>query len=218
MTATWCLDERASVDAALLPAAQLAPLLQAYQDQLARLTYHIDPAWLGNLPDGGVTAGPQERTARLRAQLGLAPVPPAAFTLPAHRLALLEKPQLLAVLAARALYAHRVALCRCVDGTLLAQLRAMVGPHALSVLRAVAGPESVATPMPEHGTLAAWAAEGFQYFLRDGAWREPSLQRLIELALPAAAVGAPQVAVSGDSDALIALLPTLFPELAWLFG
>ncbi|WP_343732524.1 type III secretion protein HrpB4 [Duganella sp.] len=218
MTAALCLDEHASAEAALLPVAQLAVLLQAYQDQLARLAYHTDPAWLGNLPDGGVTAGTQERAARLRTQLGLAPVRPDAFTLPAHRLALLEKPQLMAVLAARALYAHRVALCRCVDGAVLAQFRAMVGPHALSALRAAAGPESLAAPMPAHGTLADWAAEGYLHFTRDGAWREPSLQRLIQLALPAAATGAPVVGASGDSDALIALLPTLFPELAWLFG
>lgn len=206
----------ACAEPALPPVSQLAALLQAYQHQLMRLDSHVDLGWRDSADLGAL-----ERNVLLRARLGLAPVAPAAFTPPAHRLALLEKPQLLQVLAARALYAHRVALCRCVDGAVLARLRGLVGAHALSALRDAGadadGEHHAVAGLPGHLTLQDWAMDGYRLFDRDGAWSEPSLRRLIQLALPAGggdAHGAP----NGDSADLIALLPTLFPELTWLFG
>lgn len=230
---------------AMLQVGQLAPLLLAYQGRLMCLAEDIDASWLRRLelqgglpplPSGGT---PARRGALLRGRLGLAPVAPDSFTPAAHRLAVLDKPSLLLVLAARALYAHRAALGLCVDGTVLARLRALFGPVALSGLRAAAfaapgdgtaDAGAAPAPLPAHADLAAWAVDGYGHFERDAVWRDPSLRRLIELVLPAAAVEAvaaaeavddriPRAApAANDSDALLALLPTLFPELTWLFG
>jgi hypothetical protein len=59
--------------------------------------------------------------------------------------------------------------------------------------------------------------DGFALFERDGAWRDATLRRLVQVTLPVGATAAPGDP-NGDSAALVELLPTLFPELAWLFG
>nr|WP_197071569.1 type III secretion protein HrpB4 [Massilia sp. JS1662] len=207
---------------------QLSMLLQAYQSRLRRLDHDIDPSWLDKLArDDGFTLPASElasqwRSAQLRVRLRLGPVAPAVFTPPAHRLATLDKSALLVVLAARALYAHRAALARCVDGVLLTRLRMLVGAPALAALRAVGagvppGRGGDPAPLPGAARLLDWAVDGYALFERDGAWRDATLQRLVQVMLPVgaeAASGDP----TGDSAALVALLPTLFPELAWLFG
>jgi hypothetical protein len=212
----------------LLPVLELSLLLQAYQSRLRRLADDIDPSWLDALAreDGFVPPSPDLaplwRSALLRNRLRLGPVAPAAFTPPTHRLATLDKPALLVVLAARALYAHRAALARCVDGALLARLRALVGAPALAAVRAAgADAAPAAEDWPRHAALLDWAVDGYIRFERDGAWGDPTLRRLVQVVLPAGAVarggdlaGGP----TGDSAALTALLPTLYPELAWLFG
>jgi hypothetical protein len=217
--------------APLLPVLQLSMLLQAYQSRLRRLGDDIDPSWLDRLAreDGFTCApelAPQWRSAQLRVRLRLGPVAPAVFTPPAHRLATLDKPALLVVLTARALYAHRAALARCVDGVLLTRLRSLVGAPALAVLRAVGAgvapgrggdPAPGPTPLSGAATLLDWAVDGYALFERDGAWRDATLRRLVQVMLPAGAAAAPGEP-TGDSAALVALLPTLFPELAWLFG
>jgi type III secretion system HrpB4-like protein len=229
MAAAPASGEEMGDGAPMLRVDQLAPLLLAYQGRLMRLTDDIDAGWLRRIErDDGVPAiaaagTPAQRSASLRARLRLAAVAPDSFTPPAHRLAVLDKPSLLLVLAARALYAHRTALSMCVDGTVLARLRALVGAPALSALREAGfagqadGPSPCA-PLPEHADLTAWALEGHARFERDGVWRDPTLRRLIELVLPAAAVQPLEADAGADSDALLALLPTLFPELTWLFG
>lgn len=212
----------------LLPVLELSLLLQAYQSRLRRLADDIDPSWLDELAreDGFVPPSPDLaplwRSALLRSRLRLGPVAPAAFTPPTHRLATLDKPALLVVLAARALYAHRAALARCVDGALLAGLRGIVGAPALAGLRAAgADAASASDDWPRHATLLDWAVDGYIRFERDGAWGDPTLRRLVQVVLPASAVahaGGPADGPTGDSAALTALLPTLYPELAWLFG
>lgn len=213
----------------LLPVLELSLLLQAYQSRLRRLADDVDPSWLDALAreDGFVPPSPDLaplwRSALLRSRLRLGPVAPAAFTPPTHRLATLDKPALLVVLAARALYAHRAALARCVDGALLTGLRGFVGAPALAGLR-TAGADAASghpAPWPDHTTLLDWAVDGYARFERDGAWGDPTLRRLVQVVLPASAVaraGGPADGPTGDSAALTALLPTLYPELAWLFG
>jgi len=204
-------------DAQPLPVVRLAMLLQAYQARLRRLGDDIDPGRLAQLVPPAPAMTPLQRSAQLRHLLRLGPVAPAAFTPPAHRLAVLDKPTLLAVLAARALYAQRAALARCVDGALLATLRALVGTPALAALRAAgadSAPSGAATRLLAHATLLDWAADGYARFEGDGAWQDATLRRLIEVTLPPAAAADSD----GESAALVALLPTLFPELAWLFG
>lgn len=203
-----------------LPVMQLALLLQAYQCRLRRLGEDVDASWLDAfaLPPGMM---PLQRSALLRHRMRLGPVAPAAFAPPAQRLAILDKPLLLAVLAARALYAHRAALARCVDGARLAGLRACVGAPALARLReAGAGDGAQPAPLPGHATLLDWAVDGYGLFERDAAWHDATLRRLIEVVLPAGAAAAGDRAGerTEDSAALVALLPTLFPELTWLFG
>jgi hypothetical protein len=76
-----------------------------------------------------------------------------------------------------------------------------------------------ALPLPAGATPLDWAIDGYARFERDGAWQDATLRRLIEVTLPAGP--APDVGPAGpgdDSAALVALLPTLFPELTWLFG
>ena len=205
-----------------LPVVRMAMLLQAYQARLRRLGDDVDPGRLAELVPPAPALTPLQRSAQLRHRLRLGPVAPAAFTPPAHRLAVLDKPTLLAVLAARALYAHRAALARCVDGALLAMLRALVGAPALAVLRAAStgvAPGRDALPLPARATPLDWAIDGYARFERDGAWQDATLRRLIEVTLPAGP--APDAGPAGpddDSAALVALLPTLFPELTWLFG
>lgn len=212
----------------LLPVLQLSMLLQAYQSRLRRLGDDIDPSWLDKLVrENGFTLpapelAPQWRSAQLRVQLRLGPVAPAVFTPPAHRLATLDKSALLVVLTARALYARRAALARCVDGVLLTRLRTLVGAPALAVLRAIGagvprGRVGDPPPLPGAAKPLDWAVEGYALFERDGAWRDATLQRLVQVMLPVGAAAAPGDP-TGDSAALVALLPTLFPELAWLFG
>lgn len=212
----------------LLPVLELSLLLQAYQSRLRRLADDIDPSWLDELAREGDFVPPSPdlaplwRSALLRSRLRLGPVAPAAFTPTTHRLATLDKPALLVVLAARALYAHRAALARCVDGALLAGLRGIVGAPALAGLRAAgADAAPAADDWPRHATLLDWAVDGYVRFERDGAWGDPTLRRLVQVVLPASAVaqsGVPADGPTGDSAALTALLPTLYPELAWLFG
>jgi hypothetical protein len=205
---------------------QLSMLLQAYQSRLRRLADDIDSSWLDALArEAGFTPpapdqAQQWRSAQLRVRLRLGPVAPTAFTPPAHRLAALDKPALLVVLAARALYAHRAALARCADGALLARLRTLVGAPALALLRALGSgipPDAAGAPLPGHATLLDWAVDGYGLFERDDAWRDATLRRLVQVVLPAGAAAAPGDP-TGDSAALVTLLPTLFPELAWLFG
>jgi type III secretion system HrpB4-like protein len=209
-------------DAQPLPVVRMAMLLQAYQARLRRLGDDVDPGRLAELVPPAPALTPLQRSAQLRHRLRLGPVAPDAFTPPAHRLAVLDKSTLLAVLAARALYAHRAALARCVDGALLATLRALVGAPALAVLRAAgaeAAPWRGAMPLPACATPLDWAIDGYARFERDGAWQDATLRRLIEVTLPAGP--APDVGPAGpgdDSAVLVALLPTLFPELTWLFG
>ena len=232
MAAALASAEAKGDGAAMLHVDQLAPLLLSYQGRLMRLADDVDASWLRRMErEEGLPAIPAtdslaRRSAAVRARLRLPVVAPDSFTPPAHRLAALDKPSLLLVLAVRALFAHRVALSLCVDGAVLARLRTLVGAPALSALRAAGcadaadGPAPCA-PLPAHPDLTAWAIEGYGHFERDAAWRNPSLRRLVELALPATATataGRPEGAASADSDALLALLPTLFPELTWLFG
>jgi len=211
-----------------LPVLQLSMLLQAYQSRLRRLADDIDPSWLDKLArEDGFTLpapelAPQWRSAQLRTVLRLGPLAPAVFSPPAHRLATLDKPALLVVLAARALYARRAALARCGDGPSQTRLRTLVGAPALGTLRALgagvpSGRGGDPAPLPDAATLLEWAVEGYALFERDGAWRDATLRRLVQVTLPAGAAAAPGDP-TGDSAALVALLPTLFPELAWLFG
>jgi hypothetical protein len=211
-----------------LPVLQLSMLFQAYQARLRRLGDDIDPSWLDKLArEDGFTLPASEqalqwRSAQLRTLLRLGPVAPAVFTPPAHRLATLDKPALLVVLTARALYARRAALARCADGVVLARLRTLVGAPALAILRAIgagvpSGRGGDPAPLPGAALLLDWAMDGYALFERDGAWRDATLRRLVQVTLPVDAAAAPGDP-TGDSAALVVLLPALFPELAWLFG
>jgi len=210
---------------------RLAILWQAYQRRLQRLADDIDASWFEKLAreDGLVPHAPamtqQERSALLCQRLRLGPVAPAAFTPPAHRLVVLEKPMLLVVLATRALYARRAALSRCVDGALLARLRALVGARALAGLCAAgADPQpdcgEQSESLPAHATLLDWAMDGYAKFECDAAWCDATLRRLVQVTLPVGAATAddPAGGQTDDGVALVALLPALFPELTWLFG
>ncbi|MBP1204799.1 type III secretion system HrpB4-like protein [Duganella sp. 1411] len=231
MAAALASAEAKGDGAAMLHVDQLAPLLLSYQGRLMRLADDVDASWLRRmereegLPAIAATDSLARRSAAVRARLRLPVVAPDSFTPPAHRLAALDKPSLLLVLAVRALFAHRVALSLCVDGAVLARLRTLVGAPALSALRAAGCADAAdgppCAPLPAHPDLTAWAIEGYCHFERDAVWRNPSLRRLVELALPATATASAErteAAATNDSDALLALLPTLFPELTWLFG
>ncbi|RFP09344.1 hypothetical protein D0T24_24470 [Duganella sp. BJB480] len=207
-------------DTAMTP---VAALLRAYEQRLLQLDRQLDPSWLPRLFDADAAlawhlpASQPGRLGRLRAALRLAPLAPAALARPANRLALLEPALLWRVLAARALYARRAALRRCIDRAVLEPLRALLGADALQLLQhGEAGPGPAVLPVAD---AAGWAWSGHAMLLREQAWTDPTLRQLIALVLPAEApAGAPAAADGDDGADFVALLPALFPEAAWLFG
>jgi hypothetical protein len=210
----------------------LVEMLQTYENRLTALAATMDASWIERLFDAETQVTWRlDRTAahhaeRLVKVLKLHPVPPAAFASAANRLALLDTPSLIRVLAARALFARRAALRRCIDRAIIHPLRTLLGSSALHILQSAAGN----CPLDAGGGLAlpaaslsgtTWALNGYTCFKRDAVWSEHSLQALIQVALPATLpldMPAIRSGADGESAFFLQLLPTMFPELTWLFG
>jgi hypothetical protein len=168
------------------------------------------------------------------------PVPLAAFLEPGNRMAILAPDALRRLLAARALFACRDAVRRCVDRRVRGALAASVGPDALAALAAVPATRGAADHvLPEDVSPDALARDGWRALAAIGACGHPSLRNLIELSLAVAsddaqqATGFAQLSThGGDARApgpaasesktemtrFFSAAGGIFPELQWLFG
>ena len=133
--------EGAAQEVSMPPLAELVKMLREFEARLEALPDEIDPSWLDRVFAEDEHAAWQRevqavrRAALLRRSLRLQSVPPDAFAGKANRMALLERETLWKVLAARALFARRGALRKCIDRAVIEPLRGVVGGAALDTLR-----------------------------------------------------------------------------------
>jgi hypothetical protein len=210
-------------------------MLRLYEVRLLNLADQLDPDAIEQSLDANMQAlwhlmaGQAQRHRWLRSALQLPALPAPALLPPAHRLVLLERPQLLRVLAARAVFGRHQALRHCIDRQVLDALRLALGSNTLQALQQYDG-EPVcgihqALQKDDIG-LPSLVWQGYAGFMQDGMWRDETICPLIRLALPVHAgtheqEHAPALAGSAarnDSTLFMAGLPTLFPELTCLFG
>jgi len=212
------------------PAAVLARILASAQRKSDALAQELHPTWLehGLRKLALVTAASpaaERSTARALAALYNLRWPGLdRFTLPAHRIALLPRPDLRRLLAAVALHAER------------GRVRISIGPGVRGALIGCVGQEAygqmVAAPPPLKGVASRaltpaeadperLAAAGATRLVEAGAWRSGTLLRWVQIALgPTVRTTSPAVATTAAQDTREALerLPIYFPEHAWLFG
>ncbi|MGI4858673.1 MAG: type III secretion protein HrpB4 [Janthinobacterium lividum] len=163
----------------------------------------------------------------LPASLGNLPAP--LFDDPAVRLALAEPPLMMAGLVARALYARRSALRRCIDRTVLTELRSALGEGAVGRER-LHRLQHLATadgnlPLPEVLTPTGLAHDGLARLRRERPEIPPVVvhfvlmqldgppRRVAEDVCHAPAIGR-AAATGGEAAAFFKSLPYLIPELS----
>lgn len=166
----------------------------------------------------------------LPAALGSLPAP--LFDDPAVRLALSEPPLMLAGLVARALYARRSTVRRCIDRTVLTQLRVALGDGAagrerLDRLQRLAGVEGD-MPLPAMLTPMYLAHDGLSRLRRESPAMRPVVVHFVLMQLDGAPTridtnpdkgdGLPDArgacVVSSESASFFERLPYLIPELS----
>lgn len=214
------------------PLTELVKMLREFEARLEALPDEIDPSWLDRVFAEDEHAAWQReaqavrRAALLRRSLKLQSVPPDAFAGKANRMALLKRDTLWKVLAARALFARRGALRKCIDRAVIEPLRGVVGGAALDTLRSACAENGAAgrreARLPSAcPSSAAWAWSGYASFERAGVWGDASLQTMIRVSLPAAAppdMPPAEDAAAAEDQEFVQILPKLYPELTWLFG
>jgi hypothetical protein len=181
-------------------AAQLATLAGELQARLERLHRDVDPSWHAPL---GLADEPAQwqvcedkDVARRRLAAGLldrccGPRPPlTALVDAAGRLALMERRQLLARLAALALLGRPGVLRCCVQRPARAALQELLGSAAFEALRARGGGMAVPADVAAWAPLA-WAWVGYRELLAAHAWPHRGVRRLARLGLPATRDDAP---------------------------
>ncbi len=169
-------------------ASQLASLAQALQLRLEALHDGMDPSWRAPLGlaqsvhdwDQGAVG---QRMSIALYERSCGPLPPLpSLDHPASRLALMDRPQMLARLCALALLGRPGVLRCCVERSSRAALQQCLGP-AYGALRGL----QEGTPVP--GDVAAWsplawAWVGYRELMREGVWPDRGLRRLARLSLP----------------------------------
>ena len=207
-------------------ATMILRMLHAYQERLQGLPLVVDAStWAAQA--NGLPVGLAKDWRQVCLALGVRQVGLPTLLAQAHRLAVLDAEHLRPVLAARILIARRGALARCIDGTYLASLEALLGDAVFSALTQrehwAADPGG---PLPTLD-LQQLAQAGLHALIAEGAVTDPSLAQLMRLtinmqapvAIGADASAAPVVpAAEGQTAQFMAALPVLFPELSWLFG
>jgi len=195
-------------------------MLHAYQERLRGLPARLDAsAWAAHAVNMPIPSAKDWR--HVCAVLGVRQVALPTLLAHAHRLAVLNTDDLRRVLAARRLYARRGALARCIDGAYLAELGELLGESALAVLTA-----REHWPQDPGGRLPALdmpqlVQAGLQALIADGCLTDASLVQLMRLTIGMAdpSPEQPDMPVAGDrSGAFMTAVPTLYPELSWLFG
>jgi len=123
------------------------------------------------------------------------------------------------VCIARALFACREPLARCVDGQVRRRARELVGAPAYEALAALPAPRGGGLPLPADVDSESLGLDGWQLLDQATEWRDSRARRLVQLMLPLSGVPSPKFKPSAAEHALFVLqLPHLFPEHAWLFG
>jgi|GEM_PF-3856596 len=117
----------------------------------------------------------------------LTPVPAEAFLHAGNRVATIAVQALRPILAARALFACRDAIRRCVDRQTKCALSLSIGPTAFAALQAHALTSTSGGPLPDDLTADGLARLGWASMLADGACAHPTLRRMVELELDFAA-------------------------------
>jgi hypothetical protein len=202
-------------------------LLDALRRRSADLAADLHPAWreqglrrLG-LPRDPATARSPKCTGALAAFFGLEWPPLDRFALPAHRLALLPRHDMLRVLGAIELHAQRDRVRLSIGGGLRAMLIERLGEDAYRALvdapslrRSPSGPLSAAELDADR-----LASRGLDRLAGTGAWRSRRLLRRARLALEPARAKPGRSAAGGTAQPeILQHLSSYFPEHAWLFG
>jgi hypothetical protein len=228
--------------AALLEAARRRvthDLMAAARARFAGLWDQLDPGWVQSLKplrpaiesaarrDGRTAAA---AAAKLAQAFQVRCPPMAAFRWPVHRLALLDRTQLLRVLALLAVEPRQAALRRVVGREAREQLAAALGEDAATMLLdqvAARVADAPAQPLESIGSLRpeSLAEEGFRLLAGRRAWHCREALTLARLCLPPTADPADRRHSTRrtppsmpEIDAFLRRLPAYYPELAWLFG
>jgi Bacterial type III secretion protein (HrpB4) len=213
----------------------LQRLLQAVDQKSSTLAADLHPAWvdaawarLGPQAAAWVARVPPRRHSALLAKAyGLIWPPLDVFREPAHRIALLERSELLKVLAACALDRRRDSVRRSVSRVVRNLMIEGIGESAYekvldSPVRGMRACDPLGAVEVGQDRLAA---DGFRALCSQAAWRNRSLITLVRLSLAPSTVGEPlqtdgspsSTAIKG-ADRMTDRLHDYFPELAWLFG
>ena len=134
---------------------------------------------------------------------------------------LLAPDQLVRLCAARALFAWRGALARCVDAGLRRRVRALVGTETFDAIVGIAQGRRDEAAAPFEADVAQ--PMGWSLLRRALPWRDVRSRRLIELMLPPVpphivAALDERADESAEHDRFASTLLYLFPEHSWLFG
>jgi len=222
------------VIANLLKTTPAAQIVAAVRDpaKAADLAAHVHPAWIEAAwrHAGAAAARHAQRVAppRLAALLaelyGLQWPLLADLHVPAHRLALLNRPQVLRVLAACALHAQRDSVRRSIGRDVRSLLIRHIGaPAYQQLLTGPAQGAAAARPLsaPELD-LDRLAGAGYHALCSQGAWQCRSALALTRLSLAPAVLevrqGDTPPPAGMDTHTVLARLPDYFPEHTWLFG
>lgn len=174
-------------------AQDLARLAGELQARIEALPEHVDPSWLTPAgPAGSGTVPPEIQGAVSRGwflRLSGSLPPLDLLEDSGARLALMDRPSLLARLCALALMGRPGVLRCCVQRNARLALQQALGP-AFAVLRARDGGPAV-PPEVAGWPPIAWSWVGYRELVRAGTWPDRGLRRMVRLALPASRADAP---------------------------
>jgi len=201
-------------------------LLEALRRKSADLAADLHPAWLEQglhrlgLPRDQAMARSPRCAGALAAFFRVEWPPLDRFALPAHRLALLPRHDMLRVLGAIELHTQRDRVRLSIGGGLRAMLIERLGEGAYrslvdspSLRRSASGPLSAAELDADR---LAW--RGLDRLASCGAWRSRRLLRRARLALEPQGKPACGVPEGATPPEILHHLSSYFPEHAWLFG
>lgn len=213
----------------------LRRLLRAVDCKSARLVSDLHPEWIDAAwarlgPRASTWAAqilPGRHSVLLARAYGIRWPTLGAFREPVNRIALLDRGQLLRVLAVCALDGRSNSVRRSVGRAVRHLLIEGIGESAYKKVHDSPAPGTqVACPLgPSEVGREQMAADGFRALCAQAAWRDRSLLTLVRLSLAPAAtrehllLDAPDESprpVAGNRT--IDRLHDYFPELSWLFG
>jgi hypothetical protein len=224
----------------------LVRMLTAFDARVRDLCAVLGDASLELAPAGAADDAPADAHAQaLRMQAArriwfAAPVPLEAFIVPGNRIAIVAPELLRRLLAARALFACRDAVRRCVDRHTRRALLEGVGATAFAVLADTPATDGgAADELPDDTSPDALARRGWQLIAAEGDCLNPTLRNVVELSLASVSDESSQgadftrldtaqlgsVSSAGSTAAgrdemnrFFTATGRMFPELQWLFG